>query len=294
MLEYAQAESNVQSLDSMSSRGNYKFVNACDSAHWKFKLKDGELTVLAIMNNKRFKFKLGTGISRTVISIKAAKKLKLEAYGESEVRDATGAVATRFVKIDSVQIADLIWYPGQLDVIDDKETSSGYFGKYDGVLGFDFFELFPTRVDFDKKQLIFFDRVTAQPIKSGDAIPINLDNHQAIANMAFDGLPIKVLIDLAGTSGFDLFFDWPWINQYTNRYVPRGRMFYWLSTKSWLKFGEFQILQTSITIKERSEEDKSMCPAKGVLGVFDLKKFNLFIDYPNSQIFFKEREKVNK
>lgn len=280
---------------------NYCFIDNQDSSVVQCKFKKNLLTIKVSVNGDGiFRFLLGTGKKGSVISKKAADKLKLEPFGETETRWSAGNAATRNVKIDSVQIGSLVWFPETFEVVDDKKESNSLFGDFDGVLGYDFLKLMPIRVDFNFNRITFYNPHVIDLEKPGIPLEINLDSHQAIGEMTFDGRAIPVLIDLASASDFVIFDDWVWANKYAERFyfdpekfVSQGIEGYWriyLVIRSLtLKFGEIQ-LERHFMIGHRLEDAQKACPAKGLIGIGILDAYNLFIDYPEHLIYFDERK----
>ncbi len=316
----AVGDGNPTSADSLSQTRKYRFVDDGDSTVVPFRMKDYRLTILADVNGKNtFRFLLGTGKAGCVISKKAADKMKLESFGGSEVRGSAGNAATRLVKIDSLQIDNLVWYPRQFEVVDDDEKSKCIFNGFDGVLGYEFFQSFPVRVSFDWKRVVVFDEAKADPPRPGIPVDIDLRSRVAVREMILDGRALQVVIDLAAAERFALYKDWIWTKKYyegkkyePNQYDCVGIEGYWkvfgVFGKFSLKIGDLEITDSWTTVEERLKkspdlvsaswmvighrlvEAQKQSPANGLVGVGIVENFNLFIDYPNSRMYFDKRK----
>jgi hypothetical protein len=297
--EVSNTNTDYQTPNAKSVQTNYRFIDGEDSTVVRFKLKNRTLTISAKVNNKKkLKFLLGTGRKGSVLSKKAADKLDLEMFGESEVRGSAVTAATRLARIDSVQVENLIWYPGQFEVVEDEKLSTTLFGKIDGILGYEFFMTFPMRVNFQWKRLVVFDGTKANPARPGSAIEIDLENRQAVKRMTFDDQPINVLIDLAVDGGFVVFDDWAWskkyasptnldFSRYTHEDIRGYRFLYSAFGRQWLVFDDIKV-DPGLVIGRRSKEAQQFAVSDAAMGVGFLDDFNLFIDFANSIIYFEE------
>lgn len=293
----------ISGITDSSSRDNYRFADGVDSTVARFKLKDYRLIVTAAVNGKnKMKFKLGTGMASSVISKKAAKKLKLDVAGELKVRGSAAHAETRLVDIDSLQIEDLTWYPGQFEVVEDKDVSDSLFGGFDGVLGYDFFELFPVRINFDYKRWVLFDWTKAVPLKPGIAVDIDLKHRRAIKKMTLDGRSLNVRIDMTVIPSLVVLDDWIGSKKYNDRFHLDPEKFAVLRVIADYKLThvlkgspslEFDGIQTRLSpfLGRRPRDAQQFCPANAFMGIGFLENYNLFIDYPNNRIYFEERKK---
>lgn len=315
------ASDQAGSVDSTVSPGRYRFIAGEDSTVVPFAMKAYRLTIAANVNGKGpFRFLLGTGKSGSVVSKKVIDKLKLEPYGSSVVRGSAGNAATRMVKIDSLQIENLVWYPGEFEVVDNSDTSKCVFNGFDGVLGYEFFKSFPVRVSFEWKRVVVFNPTNVALPSPGIPVKIDLTRQMAVKGMTLDNRAIQVAIDLSVAARFAVFKDWIWAKEYPleggsydpNYYDCAGIEGYWIDyvkyTNSTLKIDDIVItdswsdlekrltggrsLESAswMTMGHRLVEAQKRSPVNAIAGVGILERFNLLIDFPNGRIYFDKRQ----
>ena len=282
-----------------SSQNNYRFDNGVDSTVVRFSSKNNDVIIKAKVNGKKtFRFVLDTGAGYTLLSEKMAKKLDVPLVGEDFILGVPGNARIKYAAIDSIQIGDLAWYPGQIMVITGEYESSAIFDNFDAILGYDFFMEFPMRVNFDWKRLALFDKEKANPPKPGSAVTIDLKRHTAMKDMSLDGRPIRVLIDLGSDGEILLFSNYRWFYKLAEkyRYDPatheslgfRGYKPIKMGKADSLKFDDIFVACPEIAIAHRQDNIQQRKYIEALLGVGIMKHYNLFIDYPNSLIYFDE------
>jgi hypothetical protein len=290
---------SVPDLSSQSKKS--RFVDGNDSAIVKFEMKKNWVIVPARINGKnKCNFLLDTGASGCLITHKLAKKLGVETMGEATTDGIAGDVVYRFAEIDSVEMGGLVWYPGRIQVIYGNEETGDIFRSIDGILGYDFFMDFPMRVDLDRRDIVLFDTTLANPAKPGTPVTIDLSHLVARKDMSLDGRPIRMLIDLGANFEIFLYSNYRWFYKLADdlRFNPPDAQAFGVGghrpikagRADSLKFDGIYIDRPEVYIAPRPEGFKEVGGVEGLLGAEILTRYNLFIDYPDSKIYFDERQ----
>lgn len=280
----------------------FRFCCESDSAIVKFKLKKESIIIPARINGKkRCHFLLDSGASGCLITHKMAKKLGLGTMGQVTQSAIAGDVVYKFADIDSVEMGELIWYPGRVEVLYGNEETGDIFRSIDGILGYHFFMDFPMRVDFDDERIVVFDTTLANPVKTGTPVTIDLSHRVARKDMSLDGRPIRMLIDLGADFEIFLFSNYRWFYKLADdlRFDPAdaqaltvgGHRPIKAGHADSLKFDGVYIDHPEVYIAPRPEGFHEVTGKEGLLGMGILSRYNLFIDYPDSKIYFDERQK---
>jgi len=142
-----------------------------------------------------FRLVLATGASHSALTPRSAEALGLQAdAGQTVVlRGSTGSITVPMVRVETLEIGDLLIEPGRLAVIPDA------LGGADGVLGMD--ELANMRIHIEFRQ----DRITIKRSRNQRAsgrfetIPVEFQQGRLlVADAYIGGVPVKAIIDTGG------------------------------------------------------------------------------------------------
>ena len=279
-----------------------EFVDDFDSATVKFSFDDNHVIIKGVVNGKnKFKFMLDTGASSTLISMKMAKKFGLDLVERDTIHGGSGEASVKYSAIDSIIIGSVIWRPGTIKVLADKNMSSDLFRGYDAILGSDFFSVFPVRVDFDKKTVTLYNNEKVELPTTGIPVAINISSGQARKEMKLDGRPIKTVIDLGNYGNVSIFSSYRWFYVYSDevRYEKAHHLSQGigsvarsvkLSIADSLVFDDIRISEPLLELMPRPDGFQDRKSIEALIGCGLLKRFNLLIDYPNKVIYFDRRE----
>jgi Aspartyl protease len=142
-----------------------------------------------------FRFVLATGASHSALTPRSAEVLGLQADSDQTVvlRGSTGSITVPMVRVETLEIGDLLIEPRQLAVIPDA------LGGADGVLGMD--ELADMRIHIEFPR----DRITIKRSRNQRAsgrfetIPVEFERGRLlVADAYMGGVPVKAIIDTGG------------------------------------------------------------------------------------------------
>ncbi len=142
-----------------------------------------------------FRLVLATGASHSALTPRSAEALGLQADANQTVvlRGSTGSITVPMVRVETLEIGDLLIEPRRLAVIPDA------LGGADGVLGMD--ELANMRIHIEFRQ----DRITIKRSKNQRAsgrfetIPVEFQQGRLlVADAYIGGVPVKAIIDTGG------------------------------------------------------------------------------------------------
>jgi len=287
--------------DPKLAKSRYRFIGGNDSALVKFKMKKSWVIVAARINGtKKCHFLLDTGASGCLITQKLAKKLALETIGSTSTNGIAGDVVFKFAPVDSIEMGELVWYPSRLEVLYGNEETGDLFRSIDGLLGYDFFMDFPMRIDFDKKRIVLYADDSADVAGAGTPVSIDLSHHAAGKEMSLDGRPIRMIIDLGANFELFLYSNYRWFYKLADdlRFDPAdmesfgigGHRSIKAGSADSLKFDGVFVSHPEVYIAPRPEGFTEIGGVEGLLGAEILTRYNLLIDYPDSKIYFEERQ----
>ncbi len=291
-------------MPGISSR-DFAFPPEDDSVVIPMKMTGNNVFIEVMVDGRGpFLFMLDSGSASTILSKKLAGKLGINVDGSIPARGVGGFGSIGFGKIDSLNIGGLSWGLKRITVFDFSSLTGGSLGRIEGILGYDFFTRFPMWINFDKAELVLFDPDQPDFSRPDDGFDIDIYCQIPVAELILDGHPIRLAIDLGAQMGIVVQGHSRWYKEMSDKLD--GDMF---ETEiqgvggiqtvrnvrvDSLNIGDVRIEQPTVMIVD----DYAAIPfpdyIEGFLGMGILKRFNLFIDYPDGKIYFKNHGRNDK
>ncbi|HPS46749.1 MAG TPA: PDZ domain-containing protein [Bacteroidales bacterium] len=265
------------------------------------------------VNGVMLTFMLDSGVGQTIllsledkeVEFENIKKVKLSGLGSKDEIDGLISIANK-VAINKKMIDT----NHRIIIIlkEDFNFSSHVGIPINGILGYDFFKNYPVYIDFEYNKIyVYPDTVKFQKIiKREKEIDITIEKNKpyTYGNIKLQDtiLNAKLLIDLGNSDGLWLFpkqingFKYPEPN--FDDYLGRGFNGDIYGKRSKVK--EFSLLNYSlekplVTIpSDSSTASIDMVEnRKGSIGNEILKRFSLYMDYPNQKIYVRKNSLFN-
>lgn len=280
-----------------------------------FKLINNLIIIpVRINGSDTLNFIFDTGISNTLLtwfpkidsmSLKYGKSILINGVGGNE------AIIARHSYGNDIDINGIIGHNQDLCVLDKSNISlSERLGiKINGLIGAELLMDFVVEIDYNTKQLIFFQRKNYKLRKSKKAITIPIEIYCSKPYMYIPvmqdnnkELKLKLMIDTGASWAI-------WLDAFSSDSViiPKdtanailgfglnGEVLGFLGRVKSVKFGKYEIndVLTSypdsmVSIRTRKEDNRN-----GSIGADLIRRFNLVIDYRNGLITFRPNNSYN-
>jgi hypothetical protein len=308
----------VVAVFQFSLQAQSQFVLKSELKHQKinFKLNSNLIIIPIEINGKTLSFILDSGVSSTVLfnltasdslELKNVEKITLQGLGEGDDVEALLSRSNHF-KIKNIQNQNQNLYI----IINAKIDLSAKLGEtIHGIIGYDLLKDFIVQIDYQKKQIHFYDpaKYIYQKCHKCEVFELEFNKRKPYidANAAIfenqQPFPVKLLVDTGGSDALWLFEDsrkeikTPPLNFYDylgeglsgSIYGKRSRIHYF-------KIGNFKFNEptasfpdsTSIAFVTMFKE------RNGSIGGKILRRFNIILDYPNQKLTLKKNRYFNE
>lgn len=297
---------------SSSAQGKFNFYGYNkDFQDVKFQFINNLIVVPIEINNKELNFILDTGVNKTIvfnaadqdsILLRNKKKIKLQGLGSGKPVDAVISHNNRF------KIGDMISNNTKVFIIvkDQFDLSSKMGITIHGVIGYDLLKDVIAYIQYNKKSIRFYNPnrfSKTKKCKKCETIPLTLfqnkpyvDIHVKL-NESGTSLPVRMLIDSGGSDALWL-FEYSHNNitsptNYFNDILGIGLSGTILGKRSRIEnvsIGSFLIEKPTISFLDTisTENARRYRLRNGSIGSNILKRFKVWIDYPNKRLILKK------
>lgn len=264
------------------------------------------------VNDVNLTFLLDTGVSETLlfslenkeVVFKNVEKVRFSGLGGSDFIEGIKSTHNKVVINDFFEDTNYEIYL----ILDEEFNFSSHIGiPINGIIGYSFFENFPTQIDFEKHQITIYNRkfFNERKLKKFEKIPITIEAQKPYVvtdvQQTKEFFPAKMLLDLGNSDALWLFpnripnfnYNRPNIDDYLGRGF-NGDIYGKRSRIHAFKLGE-NILKEPIVSMPSEESVKSMNFVEnrfGSIGADILKRFTIVFDYKNKWFYFKKSSTV--
>ena len=263
------------------------------------------------VNNMKLSFILDTGVHKTILfslsqkdslGLKNVKKISLQGLGKGKAIDALISQKNK-LKIGNLKSNNETIYV----ILKDQFELSGKMGTtIHGIIGFSLFKDVIAKINYKTKKIIFYNpkNFKYKKCKRCEELPIKFHRNKPYVDVAVqldtvgnEMTPVKMLIDTGGSDAFWLFEEshekikTP-IRHY-NDILGEGLSGTIYGNRARIpkaKIGKFEIIQPTVsfldtisTLHARKFETRN-----GSIGSNVLKRFKVWIDYPNKKLILKK------
>ena len=142
-----------------------------------------------------YRLVLATGASQSALTPRLAEALGIPIDPASTVmlRGSTGSVAVPVVKVETLEIGDLLIEPKRLPVIPDA------LGGADGVLGMDELANMRVEIEFRRDRISITRSKSQRASRPFETVPVKFQRGRLlVADASMGGVPVKAIIDTGG------------------------------------------------------------------------------------------------
>ncbi|MVN22453.1 aspartyl protease family protein [Mucilaginibacter arboris] len=266
------------------------------------------LVVQVQINNRGpYNFILDTGCGLMLItdpllvdslSLKYKKRVKVTGLGEGEDLDAW-MVPVLDVKIKGIEGKNISAAILSKDVLD----LSSFAGIHiHGLIGYDFFNSFPVKINFTDSTLTAFSTHKVPVWRKGTKIPLNIEDKKPYlnANINFKegcGLPLKLMVDLGAGHPLSVENGWNSSSTMPDKFITAanlgvglsGPINGFMSRVDEMKIGNYQFRQVITAFPDSCSAMDKVTTIKrdGSIGIDLLKRFVLLFDYQQGYLYLK-------
>ncbi len=276
----------------------------------KFELINNLIVIPLEINGNQLNFIFDTGVNKTIVFnanrsdtvfFKSKRIYKLRGLGDGEPVDAIISRNNRF------RINNLIAHNQSAYIIleDQFDLSSKMGRTIHGVIGFDILKNLVVRIDYRKKKMRFYENGKSKWKKCGKCqeFPLTIFRNKPYMDVSVnvnDSVPpvdVKMLIDSGGSDAL-------WIFEHTKDYLVTpekyfddflgvglsGTIYGKRSRIRGLEIGTFQIKNPTVSFLDSvsTQNARRYKERNGSIGNNILKRFKVWIDYPNKRIMLKK------
>jgi len=261
------------------------------------------LFIEVLVNGKKGNFVIDTGAGKSVLDFQFCDELGIEKKGSIPSMGIDNASENMsFVNCKSLTIQSLTLTDQVFIAVDMNKILMQVYGfKVDGMLGFDFFSRFITKIDYAKEILSVYDPAIYKYEGSANILPIKIDRTVSTIAKVDDQYNGNWLIDTgAGTTSFH--YPFAKENNFQNRkgfFSTKGGLGgdYISKSSRFEKFeiGNFVIDQPILSFPDKPSKGALAFKSRiGNLGNDILRHFIIFLDYTNNQLILEKGDNFNK
>lgn len=296
----ASAPACAQQIFSISGKQNKTVV--------PFKFVRNMLVIQLKINNRGpYNFILDTGCGFMMITdpllidsinVKYKKKLKIIGLGEGEDLDAWMVAALK-VKIAGVEAESASAAILTKDVL---ELSAFAGIPIHGLIGYDFFNSFPVKINFADSSITVFSAQKSPSLRKGTKVGLQIEEKKPylLANVNFaqgSPAPLKLLVDLGAGHSLSLESGWNNNGSMPEKYITAanlgvglsGPVNGYMSRVEMMEIGSYKFKQVITAFPDSCSVMGKLFAIKrnGSIGIDLLKRFVVLFDYQQGYICLK-------
>lgn len=271
-----------------------------------FEIKD-DLIFLKVNINDNTEvstFLFDTGATSDLLDSTTASKLGLKANRKQDVSGAGGSKSYDIILHQKITLQNKIKIKNtSLVLVDLTELKDALERDFDGIIGYSLLEKFITKIDYENKKILLYDKIKdvdtagykAIPFEFGNGIPIPQFN---ISITLKNGELFKDKILFDSGAGLTLLINTPY-NKKNNLSEKAGKS---LITElknllgesisedvaiTSMEIGGYNLGEMVISIANDKEGVSSYNNYLGILGAQVISKFNIILDYSSFTLYLK-------
>ncbi|MEQ6124215.1 aspartyl protease family protein [Pseudotenacibaculum sp. MALMAid0570] len=300
------------SSSSVFSQSGFRFFDPNQKkTRVKFKLINNLIIIPLEINNRKLNFILDTGVNKTILfnlsdrdslQLKNVRRVNLQGLGTGD------SVESLLSRNNTFVLNNLISYNESIHlVINDKFDLSAKMGiTINGIIGYRLLKDLIVKIDYNKKYLTFFNpkNNSIPKCKNCEEFRIELIKNKPymyvdaqIDTIGTKKTKVKLLIDSGGSDAF-------WLFEHTkeNIVTPNkhfkdilgeglsGTIYGNRSRIPKVSIGSYEIEEPTVSFLDTisTKMARQVQGRNGSLGGNILKRFRIWIDYPNKRIILKK------
>ncbi len=302
----------ISSLHNVAAQSGFHFFNSNEKYQdVKFKLVNNLMIIPLQINDRELNFILDTGVNKTIVFNSAQldsvfyqqeEVMHLRGLGQGKPVDAIISDGNRFRldKLKSDQHKVFI-------ILKDEFDLSKKMGiTVHGVIGYEMFKNLILRINYKTKKIRFFNpkHFKYDKCRKCETLPLTLyknkpyvDIHVTLSDSLNSKIPVKMLVDSGGSDALWLFehskneIGEP--QKYFEDFLGVGLSGVIMGKRSRLKeikIGRFKIPRPTVSFLDTisTKDARRYVDRNGSIGGNILKRFKVWIDYPNRKMVLKK------
>ena len=261
-----------------------------------FEIHSGHIYIDAMINDQGpFHLLFDTG-AVNVLTPGAAQRLGLVVDNNVSAQGTGGVQAGGSAKVKAVRIAGLNLIDQTFYVLDLPAGASDD-GAVDGLIGWEWLNRFPTRIDYAAQTLTFFP--DGKPVVNSAAAPtpIRFAGKRPQVAGKIDGMEGRFTLDTGSPGSVTLATPFVASHDLVAKYHPKTRLvsavgvggpvYAWITRAQTLELGGVSVTQPVTFLSQQTSGTSAAKDVAGNVGFGVLHRFTLTFDYPHSQIYFE-------
>lgn len=296
------------------SQSGFQFMSHQNKIEIPFQLSNNLVIFPIELNGVKLNFLLDTGVEKTILfsledtdylQFNYVEKIKVRGLGEGKSIDALHS------KKNKIAISDLVDKDHEVYIIlDDELNFSSQLGiPVHGIIGYHFFKNHFIEINYKRKKLIIYKNKESFPskrLRKFDEIPISIEIEkpylEAIANINSTEIPVKLLVDMGGSSALWLFENKKNIESPQNFFQDflgrgfSGNIYGKRSRIDKFKIGKQELHFPTTSFPDTlSLQSVNMVEGRnGSVGSEILRRFDVLFDYANKKMYLKSNSDIHE
>ena len=297
---------------------SFRFLNSTKvKERIKFKLINNIIVIPVEVNGKKLSFILDTGVNKTILfnlsqndslGLKNVKKVQLQGLGSGDPVDALLSLGNRF-KIQNISSEN----QGIYVILNDFFNLSSKMGiTIHGIIGFNLLKDLIIKINYKSKKIDFYNPTMFQykKCRNCEVFPIQFYRRKPYINtkvqldtVGNELLDVKLLVDTGGSDAVWLFENYKEEIKTPKIYFDdilgeglSGLIYGKRSRIPKLKLGKFIIEKPTVSFLDSvsTYHARKFKERNGSIGGDILKRFKVWVDYPNKKITLKKNGSFSK
>jgi hypothetical protein len=263
-----------------------------------FKLLNNHIYANVSVNGKGpYQFIFDTG-GVNLVTPPLAAELGLKSEGQMEANGAgAGHMDLSFTKVSSLQLGNAIIKDQVFAVIPLNSMSTVEGVAMPGMVGYETFRRFVTRVDYDNQTITLIKQDSFDARDAGVAVPIRFDGNTIEAPATYDGVPGTFTIDTGARTGLQLnapfvashaqFAKYQSASEAVTGWGVGGPTRSHVILGDGLVLGGQTIAKPVVLLSTDTKGDEASNTISGNIGGGVLKRFIVTLDYEHNTMYLK-------
>lgn len=301
----------------MSAQSGLKFYGDAKKQRIKFKLIHNLVVIPLQINGKELSFIVDTGVNKTILfnltqndslDLKDVKRVTLQGLGNGLPVEALVSKGNR------LNIKDMVSHNQELYVIlDEKFDLSSKMGiTIHGIIGYDLLKNILVKINYASKRMTFYNpkKKYYKKCRKCEVFPLQFYRNKPFINAAIRldtvgkvTTPVTLLIDSGGSDAL-------WLFEGTKKEIKTPKKFFkdilgeGLSGTIYgnrsriplLFLKQFEIRKPTVSFLDSisTYNARKFKERNGSIGGNILRRFNVWLDYPNRRLMLKKKNSLTK
>jgi hypothetical protein len=275
-----------------------------------FQLINNLIVIPLEINGKSLSFILDTGVNKTIVFnsaqadtvfLRMQDKYQLRGLGNGKPVNAIISRNNRF------RINDMVSHNQSVFIVlkDEFDLSAKMGITIHGVIGYDILKNLILRIDYKKKKIRFYDpeQYSFKKCRKCEVFPLTIYQNKPYIDVKIQmkesgkKIPVKMLIDSGGSDAL-------WLFEHSKKEIVTpetyfedflgvglsGTIYGKRSRIAGLEIGDFRIKEPTVSFLDSisTQNARRYKKRNGSIGSNILKRFKVWIDYPNQRVMFKK------